>query len=482
MLLSISLILFYATIQYNFKVYQLEATQHVNRSLASNIIRDKGLALGDFDNKIVWKKYLFSAMLANPDIDLYFIGLNGELINYAVHEELVVRKQVSITPILAFLKKDSILPIYGDNPKSHDQRIMFSVAPVYKNNQHQGYLYIVLSTKSSASTSVKSLKNSVTHRSFVLRNAVITVTVIVFFVLLSGLVIVRRITSRVQRLSSEMIEFKDSKFCKSPGQAIVSNKSGDEVDQLHEHFYQLANMTIGHIKELKNKDDTRRELVSQICHDIRSPLMILDGYIDMLSGHQDDLSDADKTQYLNSLVSQSDRIKNLIDDLFLLSKLDDVDYPMSRESCNVSELLNDLAQKYQGLPYNNHAISIELALAKHPVKALIDIGMMDRVISNLIENALKLSISGGEIVISCYEYYGKCLISVKDSGPGLSDEDCEHIFDKFYRTQSSLKKGINGSGLGLAICKRIISLHNGEISVVSGEGKGAEFRILLERL
>jgi len=477
-LFLLTLSLLYLIVSHNYQAYQREATQHVNRDLASKLIFDQILSKGSIISKKVWKKYLQSAMIANPNIDLYFVNTKGKILNYALHKELVVRKEINIEPLIRFTQPHAMLPIYGDNPRSFKEKKMFSAAPLYKNGKHIGYLYIILNKNLALST-----KDHL-HRSFIVKSTFSTLILVALFMLISTLVLFKFIISRVETLAARMIRFKNAEFKVAPEANLISKKRPDEVDKLNSIFNQLASLTIEQMEVLKTKDECRRDLVSQVCHDIRTPLTSLNGYIETLIYNDETMTQSEKKQFLTISANQCKRISKLIDNLFLASKLDDFDYKISPEKFLLSELVGDVIQKLHVLTTQKQ-LNFQLVYGGPEQAIYADIGMIERLLDNLIDNAIKHSPTKGTITVKLNFDKDQCILSIIDFGPGFKQNESELIFNKFYRTKQALENQINGSGLGLAICKRIADLHHSEIKAMptlatsekTRENQGATFQV-----
>ena len=191
----------------------------------------------------------------------------------------------------------------------------------------------------------------------------------------------------------------------------------------------------------------------------------------------DSLSPAERREYLETASRHGERLTKLVFDLFELAKLDAHELKPEREPFPLTELIQDVTQKFQ---LRAQQAKVNLAIDDAPDIPFVDadIGMIERVLDNLIDNALQHTPAGGSIHLSLELRDSEITVKIKDTGEGISAEAIPHIFDRFYR-KSSTASNANGAGLGLAISQRIIELHGGEISVSSILNKGAEFNFSL---
>ena len=172
-----ALVVFYFIVINSYDAFEKVAAQQLNRNLAKNIVIDKKLGKNFSIEAKTWKKVLHSAMVSNPTIDLYFIDLNGAIRNYALHREEVIKTKVNLKPILQFLKPNSMLPIYGDDPRSLRKKKLFSAAPLITDGRQIGYLYIVLNHGL--------VKNKLGYapRSLIVKSFLLTTAIVLMFML-----------------------------------------------------------------------------------------------------------------------------------------------------------------------------------------------------------------------------------------------------------------------------------------------------------
>jgi predicted ATPase/signal transduction histidine kinase len=218
----------------------------------------------------------------------------------------------------------------------------------------------------------------------------------------------------------------------------------------------------------------RRELIANVSHDLRSPLASLRGYIETLLLKEKAVSAVERRHYLEVSLSQVDHLQALISELFELARLDFQGYRIDAEPVQLGELAGDVIQKLQLAARDR---KIKLRASVEPALGLVraDIGLIERTLTNLLENALAHTPVGGQIQLSVHARKGRVVLRVSDSGSGIAADDLPHIFERFYRADKARSLNAKGSGLGLAIVKRIVELHGSEIRVESEFGRGATF-------
>jgi signal transduction histidine kinase len=188
----------------------------------------------------------------------------------------------------------------------------------------------------------------------------------------------------------------------------------------------------------------------------------------------DSLNEAERKRYLEITRKHTLRLRQLIGDLFELSKLDSASVKPSLEWFSLAELLQDVTQEFE-LEAERKGIRIEAGSRHEAFMVYADIGLIQRVLENLLRNALKHTPRGGTVSISLDPKPGCVAVSVADTGCGIAEHELERIFDRFYRSQQGEEERSNSAGLGLAIVKRILDLHGSRITVTSKPEQGTRF-------
>ncbi len=216
----------------------------------------------------------------------------------------------------------------------------------------------------------------------------------------------------------------------------------------------------------------RRDLVANVSHDLRTPLAALRGYLELLAAGGERLPAAQREQYLGVALRQSEHLATLIDELFELAKLDFKGVELQREPFCLADLASDVMHKFQ---LDAQARQVTLAVEAAPGLPWVDadLSLIERVLDNLVGNALRHTPPGGCVSLRATAADGAVRAEVCDTGCGIAAADLPHIFDRFYRGRDG--KGSGSTGLGLAITKRILELHGVCVQVDSRAGEGACF-------
>lgn len=224
----------------------------------------------------------------------------------------------------------------------------------------------------------------------------------------------------------------------------------------------------------------RRELVANVSHDLKTPLATLQGYVDTLLLKDDRLSQQERLSYLQIASRSCERLAKLVSDLIDLAKLDAKEVALQAEPFSPAELLQDIAQKFQ-LKAEQRRVSLLTDLPERTPYVSGDIGLIERVLENLIGNALVHTDPGGVVRLGLEEQHDKVTIRVSDTGVGIPSDEIPHVFERFYRITQGERGSGEHAGLGLAITKSILDLHGAIMQVDSQVGVGTTFSFSLAR-
>jgi hypothetical protein len=243
----------------------------------------------------------------------------------------------------------------------------------------------------------------------------------------------------------------------------------------------MAGRIRSQIDELEHTDRLRRELVANISHDVRTPLTHLQGYLETLLMKEESLSIEERREYLEIAAQQSEQLGRMVADLFELAKLDTLSEPLEMETFAAAELVQDVAQEFR-LAAEGRGITMHIEIERDVGLVNGNLGVLERVLQNLLANALQYTTVGDQISVSVRSLGERLRIEVADSGSGIPEEELPYIFDRFHRCTSRGAGVPDGSGLGLAIAKRALELHDSDLHCESSVGVGTTFRFELKRL
>lgn len=224
--------------------------------------------------------------------------------------------------------------------------------------------------------------------------------------------------------------------------------------------------------EIARAEDDQKKFVANVSHDFRSPLTSIKGYLEaMLDGT---IPPELHEKYLKIVVNESDRLIKLTNSLLTLNNLNTKGILLDISMFDINRTIRNTAASFEGT-CKEKMIAIELILTGDELYVNADVGKIQQVLYNLLDNAIKFSHQNSVIKIETTERHNKIFISVKDSGIGIPKDDLKFIWDRFYKSDLSRGKDKKGTGLGLSITKEIINAHGEHINVISTEGEGSEF-------
>jgi len=220
----------------------------------------------------------------------------------------------------------------------------------------------------------------------------------------------------------------------------------------------------------------RRDLVANVSHDLRTPLVAMRGYLEVLATRGEQLPAEQRQGYVAIALRQCEQLGRLVDALFELAQLDFKGAALARESFALAELASDVVQKFALAAAE---AGVDLASEAAPGLPLVDadLGLIERVLDNLIDNALRHTPAGGAVRITIEAVGNDVRVRVADTGAGIDAADLPHVFDRHWRGSASRRA--RGAGLGLAIARRIVELHGTTIEVESEPARGTCFTFSL---
>jgi len=461
---------FYVVDRINTRLYYEELSQTLNAPIAKYVTSQRQLISNGEPDIESLKDLARDAMVVNPTAEIYLLDAEGNILGHALPPETVKSDKVSLAPIQALINGTAPMPIRGDDPRSATVRKVFSAHPVESEYGLEGYLYVVLGGQT-----YEALANDI-EDSYVGRMSAIAVVIIAVLTLGVGLVVFGFLTRRLKRLGHAMRRVSESNF--EAGPQLEPVVGGDEIDALTRAFVEMSARIKEQIEQLKENDRLRRELISNISHDLSTPLSAMQGYLETLIINAGYMSPEDRQKYLEIARKHAVRLGILIGDLFELSKLDSASVTPNLEAFSLAELAQDIAQEFQ-LESDRRDIRLSVDAQPDTAYSIGDIGLIQRVLENLVRNAVRFTPEGGEITISVMERPESLAVAVSDSGPGIPDVDIPRIFDRFYRSVEGEEARSESSGLGLAIVKRILDLHGSRITVTSKLNRGTRFEFEL---
>ncbi len=445
--------------------------QQLNVNLAADLVREMGLVKdGKIDQQSMQEAF-HVVMLINPSIEVYFVGTDGKVLNYSADPSDIKRDYVDLAPVHRFMQGDTNYPLLGDDPRSAEVQKSFSVTALPNKDDIQGYLYVVLQgmqyDEIQMHEQVKALQT--------LGVSALGGSLLIGLVI--GLFVFYRLTRRIRKLNQAVDNFREQEDVavgRADATGGLQQAGGDEISQLSASFEVMAKRIDEQLSQLQEQDRLRREMVANISHDLRTPLAAIHGYIERLKTRFDELSVEERREFLEISFHHSKRLNHMIEALFELSKLEAKESEPVLEPFSLPELVQDVLQKFK---LQAESKNLAMKFTGKDTLPLVngDIALMDRALSNLVDNAISCTDAGGEIELILNQEKDAISVQVKDTGIGIDEKYLPTLFQRFYQVDSKNRNNSQHAGLGLTITHRILELHGQSIKVSSKLGQGTTF-------
>jgi signal transduction histidine kinase len=243
----------------------------------------------------------------------------------------------------------------------------------------------------------------------------------------------------------------------------VHTASRDEVGQLAVSFNRMS-------AELANVERLRRDLVANVSHELKTPISALRARLENLL----DGVERPDPDVLQVMLQQTERLSRLVDQLLDLSRLESGDVPLEREQLDIGPLVDEVLSEV-AVSRDGRAVRVRSDVPSGLPPAWADRERIHQVLFNLLDNAVRFTPPGGEVVISAARGPGRCEVRVADTGPGIPPEHLPLLFERFYRVDQARSRGDGGTGIGLAIARSVVEAHGGRIWAESEVGRGSTF-------
>ena len=465
--------------EYSSKAIQNETTQKLHLDLAAHIVDDLVmLEDGEFDTASI-KSAFHMMMLLGPSIELYIVDVDGSILTYDAPEEKIKLDKISLKPVEIFLNKTKELPILGDDPRSEYRQKIFSVAPIHYQDQLKGYLYIIIGGElhDSIATALQ-----ISH---VWQVSAIGMIAALAFMLVILLMLFYAFTRPLRALTIQMDFFAKNGFKQLPeklqGKKADLSKKHHEIAQLESTFYTMGELILDQLNKLEKHDELRREFLSHISHDLRTPLAATQANLEsLLLTNANENCDEQQKAVLEKSLYNCQRQGKLIQELFDLARLEDHQVDVSFEQFPLMDLISDLLQGFSAA-LDAKQITLKVHTSCTDAQVTADVAKVERVLQNLLENAIRYTPNGSEIGVQVEQdsATGRYKIAVLDNGPGIAKDDVPYLFEPYFTSRKQGGAYKQGTGLGLAISKKLVQLHGSELEIETGEGEGCCFSFQL---
>ncbi len=444
-----------------------ETAQRINWDVAEALKRElQGALVDGIDpNKLGEPLVLFHEI--NPPAEMYLLDSRGKVLFSSPLADISSSFPVEVAPLEAALSPATPkLPLFATDPRTGVPNMLFSVARIVIAGK-PSYLYVVIRDDVR--------QEMVQWGGFgKLARLLAPPFLLAALAGVIGLVALSLyLTAQFRALAKAALAFAQGDY-----RIRVPVKSKDDVGYLSEAFNRMAQSITDKEEELVEVESRRRGLIANIAHDLRTPLTSIQGFLETMLLRKGELPE-DEQQRFDQIISRSvERQQDLLDNLYELSELEAEEREPRFAPLSLATLGREVVAALEPLAREK---SIEICCKveglEHQINA--DQRIIERVVTNLITNAIRYTPSGGSVTVTVLEASDGARLSVADTGIGIPAEALPHIFEDFFRVKQSDAEHSGGTGLGLAIVKRMLDLHGADIKVESELGKGTTFSFLI---
>ena len=408
-----------------------------------------------YNSQLVTSGYILGEENTELDTELKAIAdsYNGRIliVNSALK---VVKDSYSVDIGKTVIWENIIHSMQGDSLYYYDEDTKYLIVSVPLSNSDNEIVGTLVINKSMDYIDTN-LDNYV---SYALIGSVIIVSLSIIIAVVSAIYFSRPMTKLSDSLDAIIREYSNE---------LPDNKSFLELEIISEKFNEV-------FKKLQAIDQSRQEFVSNVSHELKTPLTSMKVLADSLNGSEDVPIEMYR-EFMVDIGDEIDRETKIINDLLSLVRMDKSGAQLNVSTLNINELIEHILKRLKPIA---EKAGIEVVFESfRPVVAEVDEVKFTLVVTNLVENAIKYNDEGGWVHISLNSDHQFFYIKVEDNGLGIPEDSVDHIFERFYRADKSHSREIGGTGLGLAITKSAIAMHNGEVKVRSKLGEGSTFDV-----
>jgi signal transduction histidine kinase len=422
------------------------STQLLNKDVASHIAKfTSPYGREGFDRQKA-DSVFYQAMVISPSAEVYFLDTVGRVIYFHGAPAEIHRWQVSVEPLQRYIRSGGLHYMNGPDPRDPDHPKIFSAAGVEGDNGRLGYIYVILGNQQYRSVTQMLINSRVTP---------MVLGAVMFILALSLLITVlyiHRFRRRFNDILAVLNKFREGDFT-----ARFAEREKDELELVTGSFNKLADLLLDNINRVTDSEKERRDFMVNISHDLRTPLAIARGYAETLQLKKGQLGEEEVSEYSELVLSKIRQVEKMVGQLFELSKMESASFEMWREPFVFSEILQEVVR---GRGWNDQ---VECQNCEDVSYVNADISMMERVLQNLVANAVAYTREGGRVVIRLDRVEGEVegvgedlIFRIENEGEPLTAELLGWINGEGWKSGEARPKK---TAIGLAIVRKILALH-----------------------
>jgi signal transduction histidine kinase len=411
-------------------------------------------------------------VLFEPNTGLYLLDRQGRVLATAGDiRGFWMSYRVDLAKILDDLHEDPTRPLEGDDPDDIDATAVVAARPVLVDGIPRGWLYVV------ARDPEVDAETALVIRGHAAQGLIKMVLLTLGIGTLLTVAIIAMLAHPLAALTSVAESIRRSGFAAALPVHFPYDDRQDEIGRLSLTLHEMYDRLRQENERVLHSDARRRDMVAGVSHDLRTPLTALIGQLETIRLKGASLPEEMRIRYFDAAMQNAGHLRRLTDSLAEIGRLDSPDLRASPEPIALGEFLDDIAARFRARA-DDAQISLTVDYAEGLPLFQLDAALMERALSNLLDNALRFTPASGQVQVNVVRGDQSVRIEVVDTGPGVSVEDQPRVFDRFFQG-SRHREQRGSSGLGLAIVRRIAELHGGKAGLSNLPTTGAQFWIEL---
>ena len=408
-------------------------------------------------------------ILYSPNTGLYLLDNDGRVLASASDES---PERIDMAPLMRSLAADPEAPILAEDPERPGRTSLVSARPVIAGEGPAGWLYVISRGSELTGNTPELLK------SYAVRTAVTVSLMTLTIGVLLTLATIAVLTRPLIELTRAVEKVRNADFAEEVvGSMMPGWSRDDEIGRLSRSFHETLERLRTETQRVRLTDAHRREMVASVSHDLRTPLTALIGQLETIRLKRTVLPPEEVSELFSRAQQNAQHLQRLTDALAELARLDSPEFRTHPEPIAIGELADDVVQRFAARA-SDAGLALTLDYPDRLPLTRVDAALVERALANLIDNALRITPSGGRVEVRVVPDGDRVRLEVSDTGPGVAPEDQPRVFERFY--QAARHRDLRGSaGLGLAIVRRVAELHGGQAGLRSHPGAGSTFFIEL---
>lgn len=444
---ALSLLFIVITYFATTRFYQA-STQLLNKDVAGHIATFSSPFNHNGINKRKADSVFQDAMVISPSAEVYFLDTTGKVIAFHANKTEIKNWNLPLDKIKKYLNSQGNDYIKGPDPKDPDNQKIFSASEVTDQKRRLGYIYVIFSSNEYRNVTQMLYSSHVTNL------AIIAFVFIILLSIIISLIYLKRIQQSFNRMLGVIKRFEQGDF-----ETRFKIKEQHELAPVTQAFNNLADLLVYNINQLTKIEKNREDFIATFSHDLRTPLAILRGYTEtLIIKKQSNITSADWDSYTQMMLNKILQVERMVTDLFELSKMKSVEFKANKEPFVLSEIVQETVNNFQ-LKARDKDINLRCTQCQYHVWVNADISLLERVIQNLVDNAVKNTPENGEIKVWMEVADKNLNFNIQNSGNLLADNMVTWINTPETEEVQYIHRPAK-QGLGLVIIKRILHLHN----------------------